>query len=298
MTPWTHSPLGWVYRSAIASPCAASSPTGRKSISNIDTPRLKPRPAERFRLGSRPVVGVVVLVRRAARPAAMRGGRARRAAPRRCDLRRGPPLQRAAIALGQGSGAGAGRLPVGLDLLGVRAGLRRTRGKPQQPSWRLDDRVLGAERVGLHNFLGNGRVLRRLPNTTPGFGRFHLSDFHFGPLRPTKRWKDGPRPCRDRSARRPGFWAAVYSSEERVPEGAPCGHTVLATGSIRVPVGCQSRPLTTGYSRFQPVERQPPHPAPARRIPAVQARGAHRNRTGVNGFAGRCVATPPGRQAD
>ena len=31
-------------------------------------------------------------------------------------------------------------------------------------------------------------------------------------------------------------------------------------------------------------------------IRLVDAKGAYRNRTGVNGFAGRCVATPPRRR--
>jgi hypothetical protein len=36
---------------------------------------------------------------------------------------------------------------------------------------------------------------------------------------------------------------------------------------------------------------------PDRRREHARAEGAHRNRTGVNGFAGRCVTTPPGRRA-
>src|SRR5215217_2626747 len=35
----------------------------------------------------------------------------------------------------------------------------------------------------------------------------------------------------------------------------------------------------------------------ARDAPRQPARGADRNRTGVHGFAGRCVATPPRRRA-
>jgi Methyltransferase domain len=40
-----------------------------------------------------------------------------------------------------------------------------------------------------------------------------------------------------------------------------------------------------------------PPPAQRRRAETLLRRGADRNRTGVNGFAGRCVATPPRRRS-
>ena len=70
--------------------------------------------------------------------------------------------------------------------------------------------------------------------------------------------------------------------------GAPVPHSFPSRAPIR--------PDTTGLNRIRQGWTEPGLSASASRIRLVQARGAYRNRTGVNGFAGRCVATPPRRR--
>jgi hypothetical protein len=87
----------------------------------------------------------------------------------------------------------------------------------------------------------------------------------------------------------------------RRPAAAPTDPADAAPGAgvVRVQSGCSAHPrhaVSGGCQRFVGGGCNGSQTAAASQKRLVQARGAYRNRTGVNGFAGRCVTTPPRRR--
>ena len=95
----------------------------------------------------------------------------------------------------------------------------------------------------------------------------------------------GPRP--GRAPARPGAL-----SEVRQPQGGQAHGAADAAGSSTGP-GCRPPSAAWAWSCAAAAPTAPGRPS----LAAPSAQGDDRNRTGVNGFAGRCVTTPPRRQA-
>ena len=142
---------------------------------------------------------------------------------------------------------------------------------------------------------------------------------------PAQRWRDpGANSCRGDLSRRPSSSQALRTAvmELAVRAGIHAhvhphlmrhafGVTSPATQGSRMPRRCSDAP-TSAPRRFTRARRRwtswrprsrasgsPPKPTdvlPSGNAPRKPARGADRNRTGVHGFAGRCVTPPPRRR--